>query len=235
VTLSSETVERKDVAIGTVIAIIMAVTFTLVGGKPLVATFIPGLIVAWGTLIWFYASQAAVPKGSSLYPLYFGALAWQFVHFTEEFITGFRLSFFPLYGHAAIGNDLFVAINMFSYFMFAVAFILAFRFKLRFFLQPAAFFIIYGVVGNAISHVWWVILAGGYFPGFFTALVYWIIGPVLLAAFLGSAKRAVVAIVCFAVMLVPAITFGRESAAPQECRGFHSLLCYAHRAGQSQT
>jgi hypothetical protein len=173
-------------------------------------------------------SQSPVPSGSSLYPLYFGALAWQFVHFTEEFVTGFRNAFFPLYGHAVVSNDLFVGINMFSYFMFAVGFILAFRFKLRFLLLPAAFFIIYGVIGNAISHVWWVILAGGYFPGFLTALVYWVIGPLLLAAFVGSARRAAIAIVCFAVVLLPAITLGRDQASPSECHGFHALLCYRH-------
>jgi hypothetical protein len=225
-TLSSENVQRKDVAIGGVIAILMAATFTYVGGKPLVVTFIPGLVIALGILIWFYVSQSPIPSGPSLYPLYFGALAWQFIHFTEEFVTGFRQAFFPLYGHAAISNDLLVGINMFSYFMFAVGFILAFRFRLRFLLLPAAFFIIYGVIGNAISHVWWVILAAGYFPGFLTALVYWIIGPVLLTAFLGSAKRAAIAIGCFAVILVPAITLGRDHATPAECHGFHDLLCY---------
>jgi hypothetical protein len=227
-TLSSETVERKDVVIGTVIAVSMAATFSYVGGKPLVVTFIPGVVIAWGILVGFYVSQARVPSGSSLYPLYFGALAWQFIHFTEEFTTGFRHAFFPLYGHAPISNDLLVGINMFSYFAFAIAFILAFRFKLRFLLQPAAFFIVYGVVGNAISHVWWVILAGGYFPGFLTALVYWIIGPVLLTAFLGSRKRAAIAIGCFAVVLLPAITLGREGVTPAACHGFQDLLCYRH-------
>jgi hypothetical protein len=227
-TLASETVALKDVAIGTAVALIMGTAFVYVGGKPLLLTFVPGLVVAWGILVWYHVSRAQLPSGSDLYPFYFGALAWQFIHFTEEFTTGFRLSFFPLYGHPPLSNQLFVGVNMFSYFAFTIGFILAFRFKLRFFLLPGAFFAVYGVIGNAISHVWWVILSGGYFPGFITALAYWIIGPILLARLLGSFKRAVIAIACFAVILLPAITFGREARTPPECRGFHSLLCYEH-------
>lgn len=226
--LQSENVQRKDVAIAAVIAILMGATSSYVGGKPLVLTFIPGLVIAFGILVWFYVSRSPVPSGSSLYPLYFGALAWQFIHFTEEFVTGFRQAFFPLYSHAAISNDLLVGINMVSYFAFAVGFILAFRFKLRFLLLPVAFFIVYGVIGNAISHVWWVILARGYFPGFLTALVYWVIGPVLLSAFIGSAKRAAIAIACFAVILLPAITLGRDQPTRSDCHGFQDLLCYQH-------
>lgn len=226
--LSSEKVDRKDVAIATVVAAVMAATFTYVGGRPLLVTFIPGVIVAWGIVLWLHIRRVELPSGNSLYPLYFGALAWQFIHFTEEFATGFRLGFFPLYGHPAVSSELFVAINMLSYFIFAVAFILAFAFKLRFLLQPVAFFIIYGAIGNAISHVWWVALSGGYFPGFFTALLYWLIGPILLARLLGGARRAAVAIGCFALILLPAMTLGRERPTPPQCEGFRSLVCYKH-------
>jgi hypothetical protein len=192
----------RDLAIGTGIAGIMGWTFVAVGGVPLAVTFVPGLIVTWGIFAWMWRHGVPLPPAETTYPLYFGALAWQFIHFCEEFITGFNAAFPPLFGSPGYGADLFVGINMFSYFVFTLAFILVFARGLRFLYVPVLFFAVYGVVGNAVAHVVWVAWERAYFPGFFTAPVYWLLGPLLLTRLTGSRRIAGVAIAAFAVLLV---------------------------------
>lgn len=204
--MNIQTVSRKDLAIGTLLTLIIGTTFVVIGGKPLVVTFIPGLVVAWMIFAWLHVSQKTLPKGSALYPLYYAVFAWQFIHFFEEYLTDFRVQFPKLYGAVPYNAELFVGINMFSYFVFAVGFILVFEKGLKFLLIPVLFYIVYGAIGNAISHVWWVIWTGRYFPGLITALAYWILGPVLLSRFLGSLRRAYAITAIFGAILVPVIT-----------------------------
>ena len=71
--MSTQTVSRRDLAIGTLLALIIGTIFVLVGGRPLVVTFVPGLVVAWGVFAWLHVSQTALPKGGTLYPLYYAS------------------------------------------------------------------------------------------------------------------------------------------------------------------
>lgn len=73
-------------------------------------------------------------------------------------------------------------------------------------LSSVLFFIVYGALGNAISHTSWVVTAGAYRPGFVTALAYWIVGPWLLYKLLGRRSPVVVAVLGFAAVLVPTVT-----------------------------
>jgi hypothetical protein len=200
------TLSSRDFAIATVIALVMGSVFVWIGGTPLLATFIPGLVVTWAILLWMYSSGIELPDGANYYPFYFGLLAWQFIHFTEEFMTGFRIQFPELFGATPFSTNLFVGINMFSYFVFIVGFLLTFVKGLKFFLVPVLFFIVYGALGNAISHTWWVIWTRGYFPGFFTAQLYWILGPLVLARLTGSWKVTLVATGLFGAVLVSVLS-----------------------------
>jgi hypothetical protein len=203
--MSETCLSRKDLALGSVVAVVMGVTFVSIGGEPLLVTFVPGLVVTWGIFAWMQAKGLSLPAAGSAYPLYFGALAWQFIHFTEEFITGFRVAFPPLFHAPAYSAELFVGINMFSYFAFTLAFILVFAKGLKFLYIPVLFFAVYGAVGNAIAHVLWVAWEHAYFPGFYTALLYWIIGPALLVRLTGSRRVAAFGIAAFAAILVPVL------------------------------
>lgn len=58
----------------------------------------------------------------------------------------------------------------------------------------------------SVAHNWWSILTGSYFPGFYTALVYWIIGPWVLSRMLGSRREALIAVALFAAVLIPMLT-----------------------------
>jgi len=203
--------DRRDLVVGTVIALVMAGVFVSIGGKPLLVTFIPGLIVTWGVYVWMCRGGAPVPSLEATYPIYHAALAWQFIHFFEEFSTGFNDGFPAMYGSPAYGPVLFVGINMFSYFVFMLTFVGVFRGGLRFLLVPVLFFAIYGAMGNAIAHMVWAVMRGGYFPGLFTAAVYWILGPILLVRLVGGARTTLIVIALFAVVLIPTLVL---TAAP---------------------
>lgn len=198
---------RHDLMISTFMAIVMGSIFIKVGGLPLLITFVPALFVSVGTISYMFIKKIEFPKASVFVPLFFTILAWQFIHFNEEFLTGFYIKFPVIYGSEAYSVEKFVSVNMISYFVFASSCILIYTKKLRFLILPTIFFIIYGAIGNAIAHTWWVIWFKGYFPGFFTALLYWVLGPLVLAILIGSKKIAWLIVLIFALILIPLTTF----------------------------
>jgi hypothetical protein len=204
--VTSKTLDAKDFGIGTVIVILMAVLFASVGGKPLIVTFIPGLFVSWLIYLWMYHNKTELPEWSTFSPIYFLTIAWQFIHFTEEYLTGFYNRFPSLYGHTPYPLYLFISFNMVSYFVFVVACLLVFTKSLKFLAVPVLFFLVYGAMGNAITHTWWVILQKSYFPGFYTAQVYWILGPLALSTFIGSRRTTLLSLVLLAAILIPMVT-----------------------------
>ncbi|RVV99414.1 hypothetical protein EKE94_01625 [Mesobaculum littorinae] len=210
--MTPATLTRIDFGIGTVIALLMAGVFTWIGGQALVSTFVPGLLVTWAIFLWMHLKQVALPDGHGLYPLYFSVLAWQLLHFSEEFMTGFRVQFPALFGGSPFSTELFVGINMVSYFLFVMAFIGAFAGGRRFLLVPVLFFVVYGALGNAIAHTYWVIDQGGYFPGFFTAQLYWVLGILLVARIGGSWRMAVTATCGLGVLLVGVLAMTMQAA-----------------------
>ena len=198
---------KKDFIIGTVIALVLGTTFTLLSsGKSLLVTFVPGMAITWLTFAWLYKKQIQLPEGPKFMPWFFGALAVQFIHFAEEFTTGFRSQFPLLYGGTPYSDNLFVVFNMLSYFVFTLACILVFTKKLRFLLVPVMFYIIYGAIGNAISHTWWSLYLKSYFPGFVSAQLYWVLGPLVLYKLLGDRKAVTAIVILFALVLIPLLT-----------------------------
>ena len=197
---------RRDLVIGTVIALIMGSVFIKTGGLPLMVTFVPGLFVSVGAISYMFIKKVEFPKASVFVPLFFATLAWQFIHFNEEFITGFYMKFPALYGTMPYSLEKFVTVNMISYFVFSLSCILIYTKGLRFLVLPMRFFIIYGAIGNAITHAWWVIWLKGYFPGFFTSLVYWVLGPLMLGTLVGSKKIAWLIVAITSVILIPLVT-----------------------------
>ena len=198
---------KKDFVIGTIIAVVM-LTFWIVGssGMSLIATFIPGLIFAWTIFAILYFKQIELPDYNIFLPLYFLTLGWQFFHFTEEFMTNFKELFPTTYGGQPYSNNTFVAFNMSAYFIFIVAPILVYFKGLKFFLLPTLFFIVYGAMGNAISHSWWSIYLGKYFPGLYTAQAYWIFAPIILTKLLKSKRLTGILIVAMTITLALTLT-----------------------------
>ncbi len=211
----ARSLSKRDFVIGTLIVSVMAAIF-LIGspGKSLVVTFIPGLAVAWLIYAWMFTKRIDLPSIASFFPVYFATLAIQFLHFAEEFTTGFAEKFPRLYGSAPFSGDLFVTFNMSSYFVFTIACILALHKNIRFLIIPVLFFVVYGALGNAIAHTWWVIYTKGYFPGFVTAQLYWVAGPVVLYKLLPTKKGVAFVVATFGVILIGLLTFFASPADP---------------------
>jgi len=208
--MTRKTLSRPDLVVASALVVLMAAAFTIAGGKPLVVTFVVGLVGVVVLLVAMYRGRNELPRPLSYYPIFFGALAWQFIHFAEEFRTGFREVFPPLYGGEPFSAELFVTINMVSYFIFAVSCILVLSRNIRFLVAPMLFYVVYGAIGNAIAHTWWVIWLGEYFPGFFSAQLYWVLGPLALSPLIGSLRKALVFTAAFAVVLVSILTLFME-------------------------
>jgi hypothetical protein len=207
-----EVLSKTDLIMGTMIALVMATAFTLLSsGLSLIVSFVPGIAVTWLTYVWLYIDKRQLPSGTAFLPVFFVALAVQFIHFAEEFTTGFRTSFPLLYGGTPYSADLFVTFNMVSYFIFTLACILVFTKGFRFLLVPAMFFIIYGAIGNAIAHTWWSLYLRAYFPGLVTAQIYWLVGPFLLYKLVGRPKVALLITALFALVLIPLLTIFASS------------------------
>lgn len=205
-----------DLAVGTMIAVVMATVFTMLSsGLSLIVTFVPGVSAAWLIYFWLYRNKRRLPDSLDFLPLFFVMLAVQFIHFAEEYATGFRTSFPLLYGGNAYSDRLFVTFNMVAYFIFTLSCILVFTKRLRFLLIPVSFFIVYGAIGNAISHTWWSLYLQKYFPGLVTAQLYWIFGPLVLYRLVGTARVVIATIILFSAVLIPLLTIFASAGAGQ--------------------
>ena len=194
--------QRRDIVPSTLIAAVMIAVFVVVGGKPLLVTFIPGVAASWIILARMCMREAALPNAGRFLPLYCLTIAWQFTHFGEELATGFQTRFPELYGAEPFPSYVFILFNMLSYLAFLLATVLVFARRLHFFLIPVLFFIVYGAIGNAVAHTFWVVSRREYFPGFFTAQAYWVLGPLLLSRLIGSRREALVSALGFAGVLL---------------------------------
>ena len=203
----NNTVDKRDFVIGSIITMVMATLFSLIGGLPLIVTFVPGLFFSWITFLYLFKNKIEIPGLEKFLPVFVLLLAWQFIHFNEEFITGFYKQFPELYGTKAYSKEKFVSINMISYALFVLASVLVLKYKRNFLLIPVLFFIIYGAIGNAIAHSWWSFSLQRYFPGLYTAQFYWLLGPWVLLKLIGSKRIVSTIILLFGVILIFLITY----------------------------
>lgn len=173
---------RTEVVAATIAATVAIIGFNL-HPSPIALwwTFVPGMIIAYACHL---ASTARHPSDASrVLPIYLVALACQFIHFAEEFQGGFHRRWTEeIFGAPAMSAEFFVWANMASYALFVLAAVAVYvEVPVRLPMLIMWFFTIMGVLGNAVSHAVYSILTGDLgFPGFYTSLVYWIIGPVLI-------------------------------------------------------
>ncbi|MFF0772990.1 hypothetical protein ACFYUK_29155 [Nonomuraea wenchangensis] len=170
---------RSSVAAGVLAAALIALFAYLSPGLALWLTFIPAMVIAYGCHL--ATTDRRPPDPSRVLPIYLVGLAWQFLHFGEEFMNGFNGRWpTEVFGAPAMSLPLFVWINMVSYAAFAVGALAIYR-GWRVPLLIAWFFAIMGAMGNAIGHPVYDLVSGDLaFPGIVTSLGYWIIGPVLV-------------------------------------------------------
>ncbi|NJP91435.1 HXXEE domain-containing protein [Nonomuraea sp. FMUSA5-5] len=170
---------RPTVAAGVLAAALIVLFAYLSPGLALWLTFIPAMVIAYACHL--ATTNRRLPDPARVLPVYLVGLAWQFLHFGEEFMNGFNRRWpTEVFGAQAMTLDLFVWINMISYAAFAMGALAIYR-GWRVPLLIAWFFAIMGAMGNAIGHPVYDLVSGDLaFPGIVTSLGYWIIGPVLV-------------------------------------------------------
>ena len=140
-------------------------------------SFVPVMVIA--LVCYLRTSYREMPEAGRVLPVYLLALAIQFVHFTEEYIYGFQFRVTEIMaGMPPIDVNVFVAFNMIAYSLFLLAGLGMYK-GLKFPMIIVWFFSIC-VLGNSIWHLLLTLKVGGYFPGLYTSLPGWVLGPILL-------------------------------------------------------
>jgi hypothetical protein len=140
-------------------------------------SFVPAMVVAF--VCYLRTSYRQMPNVDRVLPVYLIALAIQFLHFTEEYVSGFQSRVSEIMaGMPPFDVKVFVAFNMIAYCLFLLAGLGMFK-GMKFPMIVVWFFSIC-VIGNAIWHFLLTLRVGGYFPGLYTSFPGWILGPMLL-------------------------------------------------------
>ena len=114
--------------------------------------------------------------------LYLIGIAFQCLHFVEEFVTGFYIRVPPFLGFVPWSPEFFVTFNLCWIALWLVAAV-GIKKQIRAAFFPVWFFAI-GMVGNAIWHPLLCVATGGYFPGLFTSPFAGVIGLILVSRLL---------------------------------------------------
>jgi len=140
--------------------------------------FIFGILI---TLLFFYAliHPRQFPEPRKLLPLYLIALSVQFLHFLEEYHGKLYEKLPVLFDFPPVDRDAFITFNMIAYAIFILGAIAIYKKRMEFMLIPL-FFILVGTVANAVFHCLLALWQGSYFPGLYTALIYLILGPMMM-------------------------------------------------------
>ena len=169
---------KRDIIAPCIIATAMALLFTTLSqGWSLILTFVPAIPVA----LWLYFKvcyNRTIPV-AQVFPLYILGIGFQLIHFAEEYMFGFADKFGPLFGGKPYDHNLFVCFNMAAYFLFILGAI-AFYKNFKPLMFVAMFFIVYGMLGNALWHIVYCFMVKGYFPGIYTSLLNLAIAPLLI-------------------------------------------------------
>jgi hypothetical protein len=140
-------------------------------------TFVPAMVLAYVCHLLTTAREMPNPKKAL--PPYLLALALQQLHFAEEFLTHFNERWPQEIFHAQpMPLRKWILVNLVSNTAFTLGAIALYR-GIRLPMLVVWFFTVMGVLGNAIQHPIYCLKVRGYFPGFYTSLLYWILGPVV--------------------------------------------------------
>ncbi|SEN87901.1 Protein of unknown function with HXXEE motif-containing protein [bacterium A37T11] len=178
---------KKNLIIPCIMAISMTVLFSMLSeGLSLIVTFVPAIPIS----LWFYYKTCYkhLPASGQIIVLYLLGLGFQLLHFAEEHAFGFDKKFGLLFHGHPYNHNLFVTFNMCAYFLFILGAI-GFLNSIRPLMFIGIFFIVYGMLGNAVGHVAFCLAAHGYFPGIYTCFLNVIPGVMLLKRLNGANGR----------------------------------------------
>ncbi len=160
--------KQHEILVPLLVAMIMIATFWWVSRSlSTVAIFIPAVVASF--FFYLYTVRKKPPQPEKFLPLYLIALAVQFLHFLEEYLMGCNVRVAELPGQSEMPMDTWIIFNMSAYAAFVLGAIALLKKRKEFMIIPI-FFVITGVVLNAIGHALISFYLGGYFPGLYTAL-----------------------------------------------------------------
>jgi len=168
-----------------IVFISILVFFKVATNLSSVLLFIPGILVTY--IVYLNTFYKHTPKPDRILPLYLLLLGVQFLHFAEEYLTGFHIEVPKLMGQEAYSLDYWTTFNMVAYFIFTLGGIIIFK-RLKEYMIVPLFFIIVGVILNSIGHILISMCMGGYFPGLYTSFVYLVVGPIIIKIILEETK-----------------------------------------------
>src|SRR2546423_14508295 len=111
--------------------------------------------------------------------LYLIGIAFQCLHFTEEYVTRFYVRAPEFLGFVAWPSEFFVIFNL-TWIALWLLGAVGVKCEMRIAYFPLWFFAV-GMVGNAVWHPLLCLATGGYFPGLFTSPLAGIIRVILLS------------------------------------------------------
>jgi len=178
---------NKNKIIPLMVAIIAIVIFWIVSSTlTSVIVFIPGVIISY--ILYLNTFYKKTPDPEKILTFYLLALGVQFIHFTEEYLTDFTVVVPKLMGQEEYPLDYWLIFNMVAYFIFIIGGIILFK-KIKELMIIPLFFILVGVLLNSIGHILIAIYIGGYFSGLYSALIYVVIGLILMKKVLDETKN----------------------------------------------
>ena len=170
------------------IAVIAILIFYLVSLKmPVVSIFIPGVIAAF--IVYYHTYYRHTAEPTTVLPLYLVCLAIQCLHFAEEYIGNFTTVLPNQIGQDAYDLKYWLIFNMAAYSVFILGAVVIYKKKTAFMIIPI-FFILIGVLFNPLGHIALSVYMGDYFPGLYSALLYLIVGPILIRRIWLATKRS---------------------------------------------
>jgi hypothetical protein len=155
------------------------IAFYAVNSKGLSTILSFGASMAAAYVLYFFSCYRRMPEPERFLPLYLLAVALQLLHFIEEFSTGFHIRFpVEIYHAQAFSATAFFASQTALFALLVLAGIGIYkRWKMP--LVMAWFLVVMLEFVNAVQHPIFAFMAKGYFPGLFTSLQGWFLGPLL--------------------------------------------------------
>ncbi len=158
------------------------------GYLPSQAMFILGGAAIISYIAWLGTSHRYPVESKGVVALYLGSVSLQIIHLSEEYAFGFPLQFSLLFDAKDWSIHSFLMTFVFAGAALWVAAAAGLLYRIRI----ANYFVWFYALGagliNAIAHFVFPILAGGYFPGLYTAPLHLVMSIVLIVALVRETK-----------------------------------------------
>lgn len=161
---------------------------------PTQGLFILGVAAVAGYIGWLLTSFHNPVESKRVVYLYLAAVAVQVVHLGEEYLFGFAPRFSTLFDTNIVWSERsFLSVFVFGFVPLWILAALAMLSSVPVLRDLGNYFAWFYALGagliNAVAHFVFPVLAGGYYPGLYTAPLHLVMSIVLIYALLKETKR----------------------------------------------